>query len=78
MWRLNTASKKECKKIYNLLYEDSNFYLTRKYDKFSHYVNTEETQFITEFRNAQEVNANESNNLPKSVEHPISQDEDIC
>lgn len=80
MWRLNTASKKECKKIYTLLYNDSNFYLSRKYNKFNHYVNTEETQFIAEFRNAQEMSVNKSNNSPKSVE-PLpdnAEGEDVC
>lgn len=42
-------------------------YLSRKFNKFNHYVNTEVTQLITEHRNAQEVNVNESNNLPMSA-----------
>ena len=69
MYRISTSSKKEVGKIYNILYKDSNFYLSRKFNKFSHYVNTEVTQLIAEYRNAQEVNVNESNNPPKSVEH---------
>ena len=69
MYRMSTSSKKELEKIYNILYKDSNFYLSRKFNKFDHYVNTEVTQLIAEYRNAQEVNVNESNNPPKSVEH---------
>lgn len=78
MWRIYTGSKKECIKLYHFLYDNSNFYLTRKFNKFNRYVNTEETQLIAELRNAQEVSANESNNLPTSVEHPISKGENIC
>lgn len=69
MYRITTSSKKEVEKIYNILYKDSNFYLSRKFNKFNHYVNTEVTQLIAEYRNAQEVNVSESNNPPKSVEH---------
>lgn len=69
MYRISTSSKKELEKIYDVLYKDSNFYLSRKFNKFNHYVNTEVTQLIAEYRNAQEVNVNESNNPPKSVEH---------
>ena len=69
MYRISTSSKKELEKIYNMLYKDSNFYLSRKFNKFDHYVNTEVTQLIAEYRNAQEVNVNESNNPPKSAEH---------
>ena len=69
MYRMSTSSKKELEKIYNILYKDSNFYLSRKFNKFHHYVNTEVTQLIAEYRNAQEVNVNESNNPPKSAEH---------
>lgn len=69
MYRMSTSSKKELEKIYNILYKDSNFYLSRKFNKFDHYVNTEVTQLIAEYRNAQEVNVNESDNPPTSVEH---------
>ena len=69
MYRIATSSRKEVQKIYNILYKDSYFYLSRKFNKFDHYVNTEVTQLIAEYRNAQEVNVNESNNPPKSVEH---------
>lgn len=77
MWRIYTGSKKECIKLYHFLYDNSNFYLTRKFNKFNRYVNTEETQLIAELRNAQEVNANESNNPPKSAEHPTSEGENV-
>lgn len=69
MYRITTSSRKEVQKIYNILYKDSYFYLSRKFNKFDRYVNTEVTQLIAEYRNAQEVNVNESNNPPKSVEH---------
>lgn len=77
MYRLTTGSRNEIKKIFHLLYDDSNFCLSRKFNKFNHYVNTEVTQLIAEYRNAQEVNVNESNNLPTSAEHPIK-DENVC
>lgn len=77
MWRISTSSKKECIKLYHFLYDSANFYLTRKFNKFNRYVNTEESQLIAELRNAQEVNVNESNNLPKSAEHPTSEGENV-
>ncbi len=77
MYRLTTGSKKEVEKIFHLLYDNSNFYLSQKFNKFDHYVNTEVSQLIAEHRNAQEVNVNESNNPPKSTEHPIFQDENV-
>ena len=69
MYRLKTTSKKEIEKIFHLLYDNSHFYLSRKFKKFNYYVNTEVSQLIADHRNAQEVNVNESNNLPKSAEH---------
>lgn len=68
MYRLETSSRNNIACIFHLLYDNSNFYLKRKYEKFNHYVNTEVTQLIAEHRNAQEVNVNESNNPPKSSE----------
>lgn len=62
--------KTQLSKLYDLFYKDSNFYMQRKHNKFYHYVNTEVTQLIAEYRNAQEVNVSNSNNPPKSVEHP--------
>ena len=52
MFRIKTSSKKEIEKIFHLLYDNSNFYMTRKFNKFNHYVNTEVTQLIAEHRNA--------------------------
>lgn len=52
MYRIKTSSKLEIKKIYNLLYNDSNFYLNRKYNKFNYYVNTEISQLIADHCNA--------------------------
>ena len=52
MYRLVTSSESEVKKLFNLLYNDSNFYLKRKFDKFNYYVNTEVSQIITDHRNA--------------------------
>lgn len=72
MYRISTSSKKEVEKIYHLLYDNSNFYLSRKFNKFNYYVNTEVSQLIADHRNAQEVNVNESNNPPKSAEHSNS------
>ena len=77
MYRLCTASKKVTNTLYHILYDNSIFRLSRKYNKFNHYVNTEVTQLIAEYRNAQEVNVNESNNPPKSTEHSINQNENV-
>nr|DAK03735.1 MAG TPA: endonuclease [Bacteriophage sp.] len=52
MYRISTSSKKEVEKIFHLLYDNSNFYLSRKFDKFNYYVNTEVSQLITDHRNA--------------------------
>ena len=71
MYRLKTSSKKEIEKIFHMLYDNSEFYLKRKFEKFDYYVNTEVSQLIADHRNAQEVNVNESNNSPKSTEHSI-------
>lgn len=76
MYRISSSSKKEVEKIFNFLYKDAHFYLSRKFNKFNYYVNTEVNQLIADHRNAQEVNASESNNPPKSVEHP-SKDENV-
>lgn len=77
MYRLQTTARKKLINIYHLLYDDSNFYLSRKFNKFNHYVNTEVSQLIAEHRNAQEVNVKESNNPPKSVGHPTSEGENV-
>lgn len=76
-YRLCTASKKAVNNLYHIMYNNSIFKLSRKYNKFNHYVNTEVTQLIDEYRNAQEVNVIESNNPPKSVEHSINQNENV-
>ena len=68
MYNINTCSRNNIIKIFEILYNNSNFYLNRKFNKFNYYVNTEVSQIITDHRNAQEVNVNESNNPPKSVE----------
>lgn len=77
LYRLTTSSKKVIKELYNILFKDAHFYLSRKFNKIDHYVNTEVTQLITEYCNAQEMNDSNSNNSPKSLEHP-KQDENIC
>lgn len=69
MYRLCTASKKAFSKIYDLIFKKAQYSLSRKINKINHYVNTEVTQLIAEYCNAQEVNVNESNNPPKSPEH---------
>lgn len=71
MYKLSTSSMVEFNKIYDLLYSNSNYYLSRKFNKMYHYVNTEVTQLIAEYCNAQEVNVSESNNLPKSSEQDL-------
>ena len=73
---LNTSSQRQVKLIYKLLYHDSNYYLTRKFNKISYYVNTEVNQIIIDHRNAQEMSDSESNNSPKSAEHPY-RDENV-
>lgn len=65
-------------KIYDFLYEDSHFYMKRKYDKMCYYVNTEVTQLIAKHCNAQKVNDIESNNPSTSAGHPIDEGENIC
>ena len=70
MFRIKTSSKNDIRKIYNLLYNDANFYLQRKFNKFNYYVNTEVSQLIADHCNAQVASENESNNLPTSAEHP--------
>ena len=52
MFRIKTSSKNDIKKIYNILYNDSNFYLKRKFNKFNYYVNTEVSQLIADHCNA--------------------------
>ena len=69
MYQLSVP-KSQLPKLFELLYKDVNFYLERKYVKFEHYVNTEITQLIAEYRNAQKVSASDSNNPSTSVEHP--------
>ena len=51
MWILSVP-KSQLKKLFNLFYKDSYFYLNRKYLKFSYYVNTEESRLIADLRNA--------------------------
>ena len=67
---LSGSSKESIKNLFNYLYSDCNFYFSRKYNKFNKYVNTEVTQLIAEYRNAQEMSDRDSNNSPTSVEHP--------
>lgn len=45
-------SKREVTKIFNLLYNNSNFYMARKFNKFNYYVNTEVSQLLIDHRNA--------------------------
>lgn len=51
-YRLTTSSKKTCRSIYHVLYDDANFYLSRKFDKFNYYANTEDSVIIDTVRNA--------------------------
>lgn len=52
MYRISTSSKKEVFKIFHLLYDNSNFYMQRKFNKFNYYVNTEVNQLLIDHRNA--------------------------
>ena len=52
MYRISTSSREEIKKLYLLFYKDSYFYLSRKFNKFDYYVNTEVSQLIADHRNA--------------------------
>lgn len=65
-----SVAKSQLPKLFKLFYEDSNFYLKRKYEKFNHFVNTEVTQLIAEYRNAQKASVSDSNNPSTSAEHP--------
>ena len=80
MYRICMTSRQCLIDTYHLLYDQSYCYLKRKFNKFSYYVNTEVNQIITDHRNAQEVNVNESNNLPTSAEPLPSnvEGENIC
>ena len=52
VYRLTIHKREFIKKIYNLFYKDCHFCLGRKKIKFDYYVNTEESQIITDLRNA--------------------------
>lgn len=52
MYRLCCSSKKAILQVFDFLYKDTHYYLSRKFNKYSHYVNTEVTQLIAEYRNA--------------------------
>lgn len=52
MHRIGISSKEGVAKLFHFLYDDSNFYLQRKFDKFNYYVNTEVSQIIADHRNA--------------------------
>lgn len=69
MWRLSSSSIYTCNDIYHYLYDNSFFYGQRKYNKFSYYTNTEVSQLIADHRNAQKMNASNSNNSSTSAEH---------
>lgn len=78
MYILSVSSKRDLNEVFHLLYDNSEIYLSRKFEKFNHYVNTEVTQLIAEHRNAQKVNVNESNNPSTSAGHPTDEGENIC
>ena len=52
MYILSVSSKRDLNEVFHLLYDNSEIYLSRKFEKFNHYVNTEVTQLIAEHRNA--------------------------
>lgn len=49
MYRIKTSNKKEISKLFDFLYSDSNFYLSRKFNKFNEYVNTEVTTLLEKY-----------------------------
>lgn len=51
-YRLAVHRREFVKKIHKIFYEDCHFCLGRKKIKFDYYVNTEESQIITDLRNA--------------------------
>ena len=52
LYRLTVSSKETCRIIYHILYDNANFYLSRKFNKFNYYANTEDVQIIADARNA--------------------------
>lgn len=74
---LQTSSIPTIALFYKYLYKDSHFYLNRKFEKFSYYVNTEIPQYASGDCNAQEMSVEGSNNSPKSTGHP-NKDENVC
>jgi hypothetical protein len=52
MWRCTTTSREKFENVFHLLYDNSYFYLTRKFNKFNYYVNTEVSQLISDYCNA--------------------------
>lgn len=62
MYRLKTSNKSIIQKLYIYLYSDANFYLSRKYNKFNYYVNTDTIELLKNSCNAQDNN-------PKSTEN---------
>lgn len=59
MWRLSISSDSGVRDFYNLIYNDSTFYLSRKHNKFIQYVNTERDKLMAILCNAQENNSHE-------------------
>ena len=55
-YRLVSYSKNECVKIYNLLYSDSNLYLSRKYNKFTLGASSSKEELIKILLNLKEQN----------------------
>lgn len=74
---LQTSSIPNITNLYQHLYKDAHFYLNRKFEKFSHHVNTEIPQYAYGDCNAQEMSVEGSNNSPKSTEL-LLQDENVC
>lgn len=72
MFKIRTGKSKDIKALFSYLY-NSTFYLSRKFNKFNYYVNTEVSQIISDT-----VTHRECNNFSTSSEHPTSEDENIC
>lgn len=48
MYKLQTSKKETISKIYSIMYSKSKFFLSRKFNKFNYYVNTEVNQIISD------------------------------
>lgn len=76
MFRLSTQSKEQIFKLYNLIYKDASYSLSRKIEKIKSYVNTEILPKTAEDCNAQAMSAMEAITRPR-VRNPYDQGENV-